>query len=92
VLTWRPLVGLGKISYSLYLWNALFLFANHGDAAGDPHYRAALAAIDVAAAVGVSWLSYRFVEQRFRRRREVRAADLMPRRLAVESAGARLHV
>jgi len=69
-LRWRPLVGLGKISYSLYLWNALLLFANHGDAAGDPHYRGTLAAVDVAAAVGVSWLSYRFVEQRFRRRRD----------------------
>ena len=56
-LRWRPLVGMGKISYSLYLWNAVFLFANHGDAAGDPHYRTTKAVIDVAAAVAVSWLA-----------------------------------
>lgn len=75
-LKWRPLVGMGKISYSLYLWNALFLFAWHGDAAGDPHYRTAAAIVDLVAALAVSWLSYRFIEQRFRRQRNTRTVEL----------------
>ena len=84
-LRWPPLVGMGKISYSLYLWNVLFLFAYHGDAAGDPHYRTTAAIIDVVAAVAVSWFSYRFIEQRFRHRHE---AGTVERRLtAVRQPG-----
>jgi peptidoglycan/LPS O-acetylase OafA/YrhL len=88
-LTSWPLVGLGKISYSLYLWNALFLFAYHGDAAGDPRYRTTAAIIDVAAAIVVSSLSYRFIEQRFRRRRNSRTVELPPPATPQLAVGAR---
>jgi len=57
-LSIRPLVSLGKISYSLYLWHLPVLVA-----VGRDHPWPAL-----VAAVAVSWLSYRFVEQPFRRR------------------------
>jgi peptidoglycan/LPS O-acetylase OafA/YrhL len=56
---WRPLVFLGKISYSLYLWHFMLLWAF------TPRY----AMIALPIAVACAWLSYRFVEQPFRRRR-----------------------
>lgn len=59
LLAWRPLVAVGKISYSLYLWHFLFLLLfNYGQPA-------AVLVLSFACAVA----SYRFVEQPFRRRR-----------------------
>jgi peptidoglycan/LPS O-acetylase OafA/YrhL len=58
-LSWRPLVQLGKISYSLYLWHLTILWAF-----GNQDRVVALL-LSVAAACA----SYRFVEQPFRRRR-----------------------
>jgi peptidoglycan/LPS O-acetylase OafA/YrhL len=52
----RPLVQLGVISYGLYVWQG-FVFAIVGGLPG------------VAVAVLVAMLSYRYVEQPFRRRR-----------------------
>ncbi|MDO8358720.1 MAG: acyltransferase family protein [Devosia sp.] len=66
-LSFGPLRFVGKISYSLYLWHwpilVLYRHFNEG------HPPAAPALIVLAGlAVGVSWLSFRFVEQPFRRR------------------------
>jgi peptidoglycan/LPS O-acetylase OafA/YrhL len=74
-LSARPLVWLGKISYSLYLWHLPVLAA-----VGRDHPWSAL-----VAAVAVSWLSYRFVEQPFRRRFRRRENRL--RRVEVAAAG-----
>lgn len=57
VLSWRPLVWLGLISYSLYLWHLVVL-----SWLGEHDRGAAL-----VFAVGIAWLSYRYVETRFRR-------------------------
>jgi peptidoglycan/LPS O-acetylase OafA/YrhL len=65
VLSWRPLVWLGLISYSLYLWHIVVLSWFGYQERG----------IALAASVAVAWLSYRFVETRFRRRRQVAGAE-----------------
>jgi peptidoglycan/LPS O-acetylase OafA/YrhL len=64
-LSWRPLVFLGKISYSLYLWHFMILWAF-----GWTH---PLMALPVALAC--AWLSYCFVERPFRRRRVTRMTE-----------------
>ena len=64
LLTAAPLRFLGKISYSLYLWHwpllvlpIMFL---------ERALTGVEIAVSVTAAIGVSWLSWRFVEQPFR--------------------------
>ncbi|MEL7445903.1 MAG: acyltransferase family protein [Pseudomonadota bacterium] len=60
-----PLVGLGKISYSLYLWHwPLFAFAHYRTIGDLPLW---LVGALIVAALILSILSYRFVEQPFRK-------------------------
>ena len=66
-LSAKPLVTIGLISYSLYLWHVIIFWA-------DPFPVAPIA--NVLLSVLVAIVSYRFIEQPFRRRR-IRAADLM---------------
>jgi peptidoglycan/LPS O-acetylase OafA/YrhL len=58
ILSWPPLVWVGVISYSLYLWHVPILDVCH-------HRRV----VALPLAFVVAWLSYRFVEQPFRQRR-----------------------
>jgi peptidoglycan/LPS O-acetylase OafA/YrhL len=58
-----PLVFIGRISYSLYLWNMPLLFWL---GSGNSPQRAPLAVLLTFAA---AWLSYRYVEQPLRQRR-----------------------
>lgn len=66
LLALRPLVWVGLISYSLYLWHwPLFAFLKHyGLASENPVTRLLLA----GAALVPAWLSYRFIETPFRRK------------------------
>jgi peptidoglycan/LPS O-acetylase OafA/YrhL len=67
LLNWRPLVWLGGLSYSLYLWQQLFI-NRHSDAW--PNAFPVNLALALAAALG----SYYLVEQPFLRLRSRRAA------------------
>lgn len=75
-LSWRIFVGVGLISYSLYLWHQpLFAFARIR--VGDPSLTLMLALIGVSAVLAV--LSWRYVEVPIRRRPT--ALTLRPRRV-----------
>jgi peptidoglycan/LPS O-acetylase OafA/YrhL len=63
ILNVRPVEWLGRISYSLYLWQQLFVYGEHSR----PWYF-------VWFAVGLASASYYFVEQPMLRVREKRAA------------------
>jgi len=63
ILNMRPVVWLGQISYSLYLWQQLFAYGRHSR----PWYFALVA-------VGLASASYYFVEQPMLRVRERKAA------------------
>jgi peptidoglycan/LPS O-acetylase OafA/YrhL len=66
VLAFRPLVWVGTISYSLYIWQQLvYKFAPNPQ-------------VTVAVSILVAWLSYRFIEERFRRRRVIAGPSSPP--------------
>jgi len=67
-----PMVWLGKISYSLYLWQQLFVFGRHGR----PWY-------GVLFAVGLAGASYYLVEQPMLRMRERKVGKRKQAALAV---------
>ena len=68
VLAWRPVVFVGLISYSLYLWHwPLLVLARQ--VVVTPHLPAGITAVVLAAALALAVLSWRFVEQPFRRGR-----------------------
>ena len=62
VLRWRPLVWLGRFSYSLYLWQQLFIVTKTPDwgIIRTPF-------IDVLASVGCALISWRYIERPFLR-------------------------
>lgn len=67
LLSARPLVAVGLISYSLYLWHQPMLaFARIIGPSPDLSLDVAVALLLVS--VPIAWLSYRFVETPFRRR------------------------
>lgn len=82
LLSWRPLVGVGLISYSLYLWHwPILVFGTYaaGRALDGVQTVAALALV-----AGLSLVTYRYVE------RPVRNGALVPvpRLVSIVSAGA----
>jgi hypothetical protein len=69
LLSTAPLVGIGLISYSLYLWHQpLFAFARIRLFEAVPQHVYLLL---IAAAIALAWLSWRFVEKPFRDRRRI---------------------
>ena len=69
-LSLRPMVGVGLISYSLYLWHwPLIVFARHGL---DVQINSAWVRLCITAlALGLATLSWRYVERPFRDRHRV---------------------
>lgn len=63
VLQWRPLVAIGLISYSLYLWHwPVLVFLKHFTVRSPTVAELAMA---VAASLVLAWLSWRYVERPF---------------------------
>ncbi len=72
LLSVRPFVLIGLISYSLYLWHwPLFVFLRLGLATADLPYEVAIPA--VLASVGLAAISWRYIERPFRRPRSAAA-------------------
>ena len=64
LLGWRPLVGIGLISYSAYLWHQPVLAFARIRLISAPEGGLLLALLAVT--FGLAWLSWRYVEQPFR--------------------------
>jgi peptidoglycan/LPS O-acetylase OafA/YrhL len=63
ILSWRPLVGVGLISYSLYLWHwPLVVFAREVTFELTVAWKFSL----LAASTVIAWLSWRWIETPFR--------------------------
>jgi peptidoglycan/LPS O-acetylase OafA/YrhL len=78
-LAWRPLVGLGVLSYSVYIWHyPLFLYFHRHKLRGP-----LVLAVAVVVALIVAYLSYVAVERPFLRRR----VRYRPRHVAVAGRG-----
>ena len=80
-IAYRPLVYVGRISYSLYLWHwPIFVFLRHWNA--DPHLSPAFSLLGIAAATGLSVLTYHWIEQPARDRSTPFRRVLLPSVLA----------
>ena len=65
IFSWQPLVWLGKLSYSIYLWHyPLLLLTTPGNLQTAVPWWARL--LQLALIIGVSWFSYTFVENPIR--------------------------
>lgn len=60
ILDWLPLAGLGKISYSIYIWQQVILNPSLGEAATWRRFP-----FNIVLAIGAGWLSYHLFEKRF---------------------------
>ena len=92
-LTIKPIVGLGLISYSAYLWHQpLFAFVRSG-LLGDPSEFILM--ILFAASIILAWFSYRFIETPFRDRSiissNIMVTTLIAGTIALTSLGLLLH-
>lgn len=66
LLSSRLMVSVGLISYSLYLWHwPLLVFVNYRRAMDELPIAGAIGLLGIA--IGLAWLSYRWVERPFRR-------------------------
>jgi peptidoglycan/LPS O-acetylase OafA/YrhL len=74
LLCLRPMVGIGLISYSAYLWHQpVFAFARHFSLL--PPSLATMLALTLLSLL-LAWLSWRFVERRFRDKRVFSEAQI----------------
>ncbi len=81
VLSLRPLVGVGLVSYGLYLWHwpvIVFIGQTIGQTSSP-----VLAVLAVGLALAATVISYVFIETPIRRRRALLGFRLTPRRFAV---------
>jgi peptidoglycan/LPS O-acetylase OafA/YrhL len=69
LLSWRPVVFIGLISYSLYLWHWPLIVFQRTDAAFFPESYGVVTRLGlIAVSVGCACLSWKFVEKPFRSR------------------------
>lgn len=75
-LSWRPIVWIGLISYSLYLWHwPLFVFARQVTLEGD--LSGPVITVCIALAFALAAATWRWVEQPFRDRRRMTLRPLL---------------
>ena len=67
IMSFAPLAFLGRLSYGIYLWNIVLLVVLTS-AFGVRPVDSPLGLAWIAATIGVSYLSYRFIERPLRRR------------------------
>jgi peptidoglycan/LPS O-acetylase OafA/YrhL len=67
IFSWRPLVLVGKLSYGIYLWNLLTVFI-FTSIVGSPPAGSWWGIAWFAALIGISYLSWRYVETPMRKR------------------------
>ena len=67
LLRWGPITGLGRVSYSLYLWHVLPLYLLDKDQLSLP--TPVLAVLGIGCACLLTWLSYVFLERPFTKSR-----------------------
>lgn len=65
ILEWGPLAGLGKISYSIYIWQQVILNPSLGEAAAWRRFP-----FNILLAIGAGWLSYHLFEKWFLKLKE----------------------
>ncbi|MGM0985690.1 MAG: acyltransferase family protein [Pseudomonadota bacterium] len=81
LLSWKPVVGIGLISYSAYLWHQpLFVFAKERSLS--PISDSVLLMLSIAAIL-LAWITWRFVEQPFRQRQRFTRAQIFSSALAM---------
>ncbi|SKA92288.1 Peptidoglycan/LPS O-acetylase OafA/YrhL, contains acyltransferase and SGNH-hydrolase domains [Prosthecobacter debontii] len=68
LFTWRPLVGIGLISYSLYLWHWPLLALAHYLNVSKEGLAVGVRAALVVAAMLLAWASWKWVETPFRKK------------------------
>ncbi|MFL6139683.1 MAG: acyltransferase family protein [Frankiaceae bacterium] len=76
VLSWRPLVWIGRRSYSAYLWNTFFFYGT--PAIVVRHWLSWGVWSWIAVTLGAAHVSYRFIEQPFLRRFRSSVAQVAP--------------
>lgn len=81
LLAWRPLVAIGLVSYSLYLWHWPITVFTRYWLLGELTVLASIGI--VAASFAAAFLSWRYIEQPFRR-----SAGTLPRRRVLRQAAA----
>lgn len=64
ILRWKPMVGLGLVSYGLYLWHWPLLALHRATSIGEPGLGPRLALCAIAALLAIA--TYRYVEQPIR--------------------------
>lgn len=80
-LKWGPIVGIGLISYSAYLWHQpVFVFAKERSL--DPLSPPELLLLSILS-IMLAWLSWRYVEQPFRSRRNFTQPQIFKAGLAM---------
>jgi peptidoglycan/LPS O-acetylase OafA/YrhL len=94
VLTSRPLVGIGLISYSTYLWHQpLFAFLRVASSTPPPVWQFGLL---ILLSLALAWLSWRFVEEPFRNRAKISTRIVLlvlaPSAAVLVTLGAVLHL
>lgn len=94
LLASAPMVGIGLISYSVYLWHQpLYAFAR---VASHDRPTPAVFALLILASLVLGWLSWRFIEQPFRNRTLISnralVAILLPSSVGLIAAGLAMHL